>query len=481
MQGQASQSSASAGPDVVVVGGGPGGYVAAIRAAQLGKRVLVIEKAHLGGICANWGCIPTKALLHSAELYSGLKKGAQLGVVADGLRFDYPAAIAHSRKVAENQKRGVGLLFKKNQIEHLDKTATLRRESGKLKLFVDGKELVAPHIILAVGAKPKTIPGLSPDGKDILTYFEAMNLPSQPKSLLVVGAGAIGIEFAYFYNAIGTEVTVLEALPQILPIEDSEVAEQLKRELSKQGIRIHVGARFAGCEKAGGQQKVRFTDASGQTQEVIVDKVLSAVGVTGNLDSVGAPSVGVKIDRGFLAVDEWYRLLDQNGKPEPGFYAIGDCIGGPLLAHKASAEGICCVEKIAGLPEREIRRVDLSSMPGATFCRPEVGSMGLTEQKARSDGRKVKIGKFPFKASGKAQATGETEGFVKVVLDDNTGEILGAHILGGTASDMISALCLARGGELTATEVLHTVLPHPTYGEIIKGAFEAAFGEAIDL
>ncbi len=218
-----------------------------------------------------------------------------------------------------------------------------------------------------------------------------------------------------------------------------------------------------------------------QSQELVVDKVLSAVGVTGNLDTVGAQAAGVKIDRGFLAVDEWYRLLDPNGKPEPGFYAIGDCIGGPLLAHKASAEGIACVEKLAGIEEREIRRVDLSSKPGATFCRPEVGSMGLTEQKAREQGRKIKIGKFPFKASGKAQATGETEGMVKVVLDEQTGEILGAHILGGTASDMISALCLARSGELTATEVLHTVLPHPTYGEIMKGAFEAAFGEAIDL
>jgi len=481
MNQPASASAPGAGPDVVVVGGGPGGYVAAIRAAQLGKKVVVVERAHLGGICANWGCIPTKALLHSAELFASLKKGAHLGIVTDGLRFDYGAAIANSRKIAEGQKRGVGLLFKKNQIEHLDKTATLRREGGKLRLFVDGKELSAPHIILATGAKPKTIPGLVPDGKDILTYFEAMNLPSQPKSLLVVGAGAIGIEFAYFYNAIGTQVTVLEALPQILPVEDSEIAEQLRRELTKQGIRIHLGARFAGCEKSGDSQKVRFTDSTGQSQELVVDKVLSAVGVTGNLDTVGAQSAGVKIDRGFLAVDEWYRLLDPNGKPEPGFYAIGDCIGGPLLAHKASAEGIACVEKLAGIEEREIRRVDLSSMPGATFCRPEVGSMGLTEQKAREQGRQIKIGKFPFKASGKAQATGETEGMVKVVLDEQTGEILGAHILGGTASDMISALCLARSGELTATEVLHTVLPHPTYGEIMKGAFEAAFGEAIDL
>ena len=475
-----SPSTPSTGPDVVVVGGGPGGYVAAIRAAQLGKKVVVVERAHLG-ICANWGCIPTKALLHSAELFASVKKGAHLGIVADGLRFDYGAAIANSRKIAEGQKRGVGLLFKKNQIEHLDKTATLRREGGKLRLFVDGKELSAPHIIVATGAKPKTIPGLVPDGKDILTYFEAMNLPSQPKSLLVVGAGAIGIEFAYFYNAIGTQVTVLEALPQILPVEDSEIAEQLRRELTKQGIRIHLGARFAGCEKSGDSQKVRFTDSTGQSQELVVDKVLSAVGVTGNLDTVGAQAAGVKIDRGFLAVDEWYRLLDQNGKPETGFYAIGDCIGGPLLAHKASAEGIACVEKLAGVEEREIRRVDLSSMPGATFCRPEVGSLGLTEQKAREQGRKIKIGKFPFKASGKAQATGETEGMVKVVLDEQTGEILGAHILGGTASDMISALCVARSGELTATEVLHTVLPHPTYGEIMKGAFEAAFGEAIDL
>jgi len=467
--------------EVVIVGGGPGGYVAAIRAAQLGKKVAVVERAHLGGICANWGCIPTKALLHSAELFSALKRGAQVGVVADGLRFDFAAAIAHSRKVADKQRRGVSALFQKNGIEHVEQTATLRREAGKLRLVVGTEVVSAPHIVLAVGAKPKTLPGLVPDGKNILTYFEAMKLDKQPKSLVVVGAGAIGIEFAYFYNSIGTEVTVLEALPQILPAEDEEVSEAVKRDLQKQGIRFHVGARFERMETLEAGVRVAFLDALGKRQEIDVEKVLSAVGVTGNLDAVGAQKAGLRIDRGFLAVDDEFRLLDDAGRPVPGFYAIGDCKGGPLLAHKASAEGICCVEHIAGLPSQEIRRVDLSSMPGATFCRPEVGSMGLSEQKAKALGRNIQVGKFPFQASGKAQATGETQGFVKVVLDKETGEILGAHIVGGTASDMISAFCVARSGELTATEILHTVLPHPTYGETLKSAVEQALGEAIDL
>lgn len=475
--------------DVVVVGGGPGGYVAAIRAAQLGQKVAVVERAHLGGICANWGCIPTKALLHSAELFAAVKQGAPLGVVAGSLRFDYAAAIAHSRAVAEKQRRGVGLLLKKNHVAHIEKTAKLvRRENGALSLCVDDRPLGAKHVILAVGARPKSLPGLlpdgQPDGQNVITYFEAMNLPRQPASIVILGAGAIGIEFAYFYNAIGTQVTVLEALPQILPAEDHEVAEHLLRELTKQGIRVHTGARFMSCVTHDGGQKVTFADKNGSQQTLVADHLLLAVGVTGNLETLGAANVGLRIERGFLAVDDWFGLRDQADQTIPGFYAIGDCKGGPLLAHKASAEAVCCVEKIVadqGRTLRDLHRVDLAKMPGAVFCRPEVGSFGLTEHKARAQGRKIRIGKFPLVASGKAQATLSTPGFVKVVLDETTGEILGGHILGGTASDLISALCIAASGELTATEILHTVLPHPTFGETLKGAFEQAFGEAIDL
>lgn len=477
------------GFDVVIVGGGPGGYVAAIRAAQLGLKVACVEREHLGGICANWGCIPTKALLHSAEVFAAVKHGASHGILAGNLRFDYRAAIDNSRKVADNQNKGVGFLFKKNKIEHIRDSATLVRDAGgvRLRLASSGSELRAKHVILATGARPKTIPGLEPDGMRVLTYFEAMNLPAQPASLCIIGAGAIGVEFAYFYNAIGTQVTLLEALPNILPVEDKEISQQLLRSLRAQGIRIQTGARFQGlaqdkdAKDDKGQLIVKFTDEKGEQKEVVCEKVLSAVGVRGNSDGLGLEQAGVKVDRSFIAVDEWFRVRDGAGQLIPNLYAIGDVIGGPLLAHKASAEGIACVEKIAGVEEREIRRVDYSSMPGATFCRPEVGSMGLTEDKARELGKKILVGKFPFKVSGKAQATGETEGLVKVVLDEKTGEILGAHILGGTASDMISALTLARRGELTATEVLHTVFPHPTYGEVLKGAVEAAYGEAIDL
>ena len=490
MQKPVAQTSAGAGPDVVVVGGGPGGYVAAIRAAQLGKKVVVVERAHLGGICANWGCIPTKALLHSAEVFAAVKHGASHGIIAGNLRFDYRAAIDNSRKVADNQNKGVGFLFKKNKIEHIRDSATLVRDGGgvRLRLAGSGGELKARHVILATGARPKTIPGLEPDGKRVLTYFEAMNLEAQPASLCIIGAGAIGVEFGYFYNAIGTQVTLLEALPNILPVEDKEISQQLVRSLRAQGVRIQTGARFQGLaqdkdakDEKSAQLVVKFTDEKGEPKEVVCEKVLSAVGVRGNIDGLGLEAAGIKVERGFIAVDEWFRVRDGAGQPIPDLYAIGDVIGGPLLAHKASAEGIACVEKLAGVEEREIRRVDYSSMPGATFCRPEVGSMGLTEDKARELGKKILVGKFPFKVSGKAQATGETEGLVKVVLDEKTGEILGAHVLGGTASDMIAALTLARRGELTATEVLHTVFPHPTYGEVLKGAVEAAYGEAIDL
>jgi len=486
----AAKAGASDAVSLIVVGGGPGGYVAAIRAAQLGLKVAVVEKEHLGGICANWGCIPTKALLRSAELFAALKHGADLGIEAQGLRFNYLKAVAHSRKVADNQQKGVGMLFKKNGIEWIRGAAKVRRTSSGLSLEVAGRELTAPHILLATGARPRALPGIEPDGKQILTYFEAMNLVAQPQSLCIVGAGAIGVEFAYFYNAIGTRVTLIEAMPAILPVEDRELATLLRKSLSEQGIAIHTGAKVTEVRKGpapgNGQGvtpevEVRFTSDSGHSLVARAERLLLAVGVRGNSDGLGLEAVGAKIDRTFVSVDDEYRVRDEQGAPISGLYAIGDVIGGPLLAHKASAEGIACVERIAGVPERDRRRVDLSTMPGATFCRPEVGSMGLTEEKARESGRAIRIGRFPFRVTGKGQATAETEGLVKVILDEKSGEILGAHILGGSASDMIATLTLARSAELSAAEILHTVFAHPTFAEAIKGSVESAFGEAIDL
>jgi dihydrolipoamide dehydrogenase len=466
---------------VIIVGGGPGGYVAAIRAAQLGLKVAVIEREHLGGICANWGCIPTKALLRSAELYSGLKHGAELGIEATGLKFNYLKAIGHSRKVADNQQKGVAYLFKKNGIDWIKGTATVQRAASGLVVEVGGQTLTAPHIILATGGRPRVLPTIEPDGRQILTYFEAMNLPAQPQSLCIVGAGAIGVEFAYFYNAIGTRVTLIEALPNILPVEDQEISAQLRKSLSDQGVAIHTSAKVTEVRKGSSEVEVRFTNDGGHSLVVRADKLLSAVGVRGNSDGLGLESIGAKIERSFVCVDRDYRVLDEQGSPLAGLYAIGDLIGGPLLAHKSSAEGISCVEGIAGLAERERRRVDLSTMPGATFCRPEVASMGLTEEKARASGRPIRVGRFPFRFSGKGQATAETEGLVKVILDEQSGEILGGHIVGGNASDMIATLTVARAGELSATEILHTVFAHPTFAEVIKGSVEAALGEAIDL
>jgi dihydrolipoamide dehydrogenase len=466
---------------LIVIGGGPGGYVAAIRAAQLGLKVTVVEKEHLGGICANWGCIPTKALLRSAELFAACKHGADLGIEAQGLRYNYQKAVAHSRKVADNQQKGVGYLFKKNGIEWIRGTASVKRSAAGIIVEVGGRELTAPHVLLCTGARPRVLPGIEPDGKQILTYFEAMNLPAQPQSLCIVGAGAIGVEFAYFYNAIGTRVTLIEALPNILPVEDKEISALLRRSLTEQGIAIHTGAKVTEVKKSQGEVEVRFTSDGGHSLVMRTEKLLSAVGVRGNSDGIGLEAIGAKIDRSFVVVDGEYRVLDGEGAAIPGLYAIGDLIGGPLLAHKASAEGIACVEALAGVPSRDRRRVDFSTMPGATFCKPEVGSMGLTEEKAKESGRAIRVGRFPFRVTGKGQATTETEGLVKVVLDDETGEILGAHILGGSASDMIATLTVARAGELSATEILHTVFAHPTFAEAIKGSVESAYNEAIDL
>ncbi|MCS6915991.1 MAG: dihydrolipoyl dehydrogenase [Myxococcales bacterium] len=474
---------AEASYDVAVVGSGPGGYVAAIRAAQLGLRVAVVEQGELGGVCTNWGCIPTKALLHSAEVYAALKDGGALGLVADGLRVDFARVIARSRQVAETQRKGIGILFKKNGIVHLPGRGRLRPAAGGggVQLLCNGQPVPARHVVLATGARPRRLPGIEPDGQHILTYVEAMSLPAQPATLLVVGAGAIGVEFAYFYNALGTRVTLIEALPRILPLEDEEISQQVERSLRRQGIHLFTGARVTGVQIDPQGVVAGFLDRSGQPQTARGERLLLAVGVEGNVEDLGLQDCGVQVERGFVQVNEWYQALGPGGAVVPGLYAIGDVIGGPLLAHKASAEGIACVERIAGVPERDIHRVDRSAIPAATFCRPEVASVGLTEAQARQAGREVKIGRFPFRVSGKGQAAGETEGLVKVVLCARTGEVLGAHIVGGSASDMIATMTLARAAELTATEISHTIFAHPTFAEVLKGAVEAARGEAIDL
>jgi dihydrolipoamide dehydrogenase len=454
--------------DLAVLGSGPGGYVAAIRAAQLGMKVAVVERAELGGICGNWGCIPTKALLRTAELVELIEHAAELGVTVEGARPDFARTIARSRAIADSQAKGVEYLFKKNKI-------TTLRGDGKLvkgpRLTVDGKAIDAPKILIATGASPKPLPGIEHDGDRVISYKEAMALKEQPKRLVIIGAGAIGVEFAYFYNALGTEVVLLEALPRILPVEDAEVSGALARRLAKDGIEIATAARVQKLDK-GPPLRVTFSDAKGE-RTVEGDRCLLAAGVRGNVEGIGLEECGVTVERGFIKVEP--RTYQTSARD---VYAIGDVIGPPMLAHKASAEGIACVEAIANA---HVHPVDYNAIPGCTYCHPEVASVGLTEERAREQGQKFKVGRFPFKASGKARAASETEGFVKVLVGEPHGELLGAHVLGGASTDMISTLTLAMTSELTSDEILSTVFAHPTFAEAIKEAVADAHGEAIDI
>ena len=459
--------------DLAILGGGPGGYVAAIRAAQLGMKVLVVERDALGGICANWGCIPTKALLRSAELIELLRHADELGVSVENIKPDFAKTIARSRQIAGKQEKGVGFLFKKNKIEHLKASGKLGLQNGRARLLVDGKAIDAKHVIVATGARPRGLPGLLHDGKLIISYHEAMSLATQPKSLVIIGAGAIGVEFAYYYNQVGTKVTLIEALPQILPIEDSEVSATVQKSFVKQGIEVLTGAKVGSVKPGDGGVLVEVTDSKGVARSIGADVCLLAVGVRGNSDGIGLEEVGIKLERGFIVVDK-----KTYATSAPGVYAIGDVVGGAMLAHKASAEGIACVEGLAG---HVVHAVDYDSIPGCTYCRPEVASVGLTEERAKKEGLKFKVGRFPFKASGKAMAASETEGFVKVLIGEPHGEILGAHFVGGAATDMVATLTLAKTAELTADEILTTVFAHPTFAEAIKEAVADAFGEAIDI
>ncbi|HMW32846.1 MAG TPA: dihydrolipoyl dehydrogenase [bacterium] len=460
--------------DVVVLGGGPGGYVAAIKAAQLGFKTAVVEREKIGGVCVNIGCIPTKALLKNAEMYEHMKHAAEWGYSFDNLKYDYKAIIKRSRDVADANSKGGDFLMKKNKIEvikgtgkFLDKsTLSVADATGKETTQVKGK-----HIIIATGARARMLPNLKADGKRILTSTEAMTNTEQPKSIVIIGAGAIGIEFAYFFNTFGTKVTVVEMMPTILPVEDEEVSNTLLKVLQKKGMDIHTDTKVEKVDV--GANNVTVTVSSkGKTQTITADQCLVAIGVQGNTENIGLEKIGVTVEKGWIKVDEYYRTNVQ------GVYAIGDIIGAPWLAHVASHEGIVCVEKMAG---KDTHPIDYSSIPGCTYCQPQVGSIGLTEKKAREKGYDIKVGKFPFSASGKARAIGERDGFVKVIFDAKYGELLGAHILGSEATEMIAEYGIAKSLESTYKEIGNTIHAHPTLSEAMMEAALDAYKEAVHI
>jgi dihydrolipoamide dehydrogenase len=459
--------------DVIVLGTGPGGYVAAIRAAQLGLKTAVVERESLGGICLNWGCIPTKALIKSANVFEYMNHAEDYGLKADNVDKDFGAVIGRSRNVANGMSNGIQFLMKKNKIEVIMGEGTLK--PGK-KLSVKGedgksKDYSAKHIIVATGARSRELPSLKQDGKKIIGYRQAMNLEKQPKRMVVVGSGAIGVEFAYFYNAMGTEVTVVEYLPNIVPVEDTDVSKQLERSFKKAGVKIKTSSEVTKVDTSGTGCKVTIKTKKGE--EVIeCDIVLSAVGVQANIENIGLEAVGIKTDKGRISTDGFYKTnID-------GYYAIGDCVAGPALAHVASAEGIICVEKIAG---HKPEPLNYNNIPGCTYCTPEISSVGYTEQQAKDAGFDIKVGKFPFSASGKAKAAGHSDGFVKVIFDAKYGEFLGCHMIGTNVTEMIAEAVVARKLETTGMEILKAVHPHPTMSEAVMEATAAAYDEVIHL
>jgi dihydrolipoamide dehydrogenase len=454
--------------DVIVLGSGPGGYVTAIRASQLGFKTAVVEKENLGGVCLNWGCIPTKALLKSAQVFEYLKHAEDYGLTVKEYDKDFDAVVKRSRGVADGMSKGVQFLMKKNKIDVINGYGTLK--SGK-KIDVDGMEYSANHIIIATGARSRELPSLPQDGKKVIGYREAMVLAKQPKRMIIVGSGAIGVEFAYFYNAMGTEVTIVEFMPRIVPVEDEEVSKQLERSFKKGGIKIKTSAEVTSVDTSGKGVKAIVKTKKGE--EIIeADIVLSAVGIKSNIENIGLEDVGIVVDRDKILVNDYYQTNI------PGYYAIGDVTPGPALAHVASAEGILCVEKIAGL---HVEAIDYGNIPGCTYCTPEVASVGLTEAKAKEQGYDIKVGKFPFSASGKASAGGNKEGFVKVIFDAKYGEWLGCHMIGTGVTDMIAEAVLGRKLETTGHEVLKAVHPHPTMSEAVMEAVAAAYDEVIHI
>ncbi len=459
--------------DLIVIGSGPGGYVAAIRAAQLGMKTAVVEREHLGGICLNWGCIPTKALLRTADLFDAFRHAGEFGLTAKDLGFDLKKVVARSRAVAGQLNAGVTHLLKKNKVTVFDGQGRLNG-SGKVAVAKDGKsvaDLTAKHIILATGARARSLPGLEPDGKLVWTYKEAMVPDAMPKSLLVIGSGAIGIEFASFYRTLGAEVTVVEVLPRVLPVEDEEISAFARKAFEKQGMKIHTSAMVKALKKGTNNVTATVAPEGGQPFDLTVDRVISAVGITGNVEDIGLEGTKVTVDRGHVVADEWSRT------GEPGVYAIGDLTGPPWLAHKASHEGVICVEKIAGLPD--VHPLDTLRIPGCTYCRPQVASVGLSEAAAKEKGHKVRVGRFPFVGNGKAIALGEAEGMVKTVFDAQTGELLGAHMVGTEVTELIQGYGIAKTLETTEADLMHTVFPHPTLSEMMHEAVLDAYNRTV--
>jgi dihydrolipoamide dehydrogenase len=460
--------------DLVVIGAGPGGYVAAIRASQLGFKVACVERERAGGICLNWGCIPTKALLKSAEAMRLVNHAADYGITVNGtIGFDWSKVIARSRASADKMAKGIEFLFKKYNVTQIPGTATI---TGRGKLEVKGtsgkQSLEAARIIVATGARARMIPGIEADGDRVITYREAMVLPEPPKSMVVIGAGAIGIEFADFWNAFGCEVTVIEALPRILPIEDEEVSAQLTRSLKKKGMTIHTGSKVEGVKVAGKTVTTTFTGPDGKSQSVSSERLLMAIGVRANTENLGLEGMGVTLDRGFIQIDDHYRTTS------PGIWAIGDVAGAPALAHVAMAEGVACVEEMAG---KHPHGVNYDAIPGCTYCDPEVASIGKTEAQAREAGIDIAVGKFPFTANGKAVGSGYTEGFIKVITNKARGEIVGVHAVGHGVTDLIAEISLAMTSEATAHDILASIHPHPTLSEVMLEATATALGEVVHI
>jgi dihydrolipoamide dehydrogenase len=465
--------------DVLIIGSGPGGYVTAIRAAQLGFKTAIVERDHLGGICLNWGCIPTKALLRSAEVFHYMQHAKDYGLTADKVGYDAKAVVQRSRGVSKRLNDGVGFLMKKNKVSVIWGEAVIDAPG---KVTVKASKTEAPkgalgpgayqakHIIVATGARPRVLPGLEPDKKLVWTYFEAMVPEKMPKSLLVVGSGAIGVEFASFYRSFGAEVTIVELLPQILPVEDAEIAAFARKAFEKQGIKIVTGAKVTKLDKKGDSVTATIDDGKG-TQSLTVERVISAVGVVGNIENLGLEKVGVKTDRGIVVVDPLNRTN------VPGIYAIGDVSGPPMLAHKAEHEGVICIEAIKGL---KVHPMDKRLIPGCTYCSPQIASVGLTEQAAKEKKLDVRVGRFPFAANGKAIALGEDQGMVKVIFDKKTGQLLGAHMVGAEVTELIQGYVVAMNLETTEEELMHTVFPHPTLSEMMKEAVLDAYGRVLN-
>ncbi|MBN8967111.1 MAG: dihydrolipoyl dehydrogenase [Rhizobiales bacterium] len=467
--------------DVVVIGSGPGGYVTAIRAAQLGFKTAIIEKQHLGGICLNWGCIPTKALLRSAEIYHYMQHAKDYGLSAEKIGYDAKAVVQRSRGVSKRLNEGVGFLMKKNKITviwgeaSIDAPGKITVKAGKVeapKGALGAGTYQAKHIIVATGARPRVLPGLEPDKKLVWTYFEAMVPETMPKSLLVVGSGAIGIEFASFYRTMGAEVTVVEVLPQILPVEDAEIAGLARKQFEKQGIRILTGAKVTKLDKKADSVTATIDLGGGKTEQITADRVISAVGVVGNIENLGLEKLGVKTDRGCI-------VIDGTGKTNvPGIYAIGDVAGPPMLAHKAEHEGVICIEAIKGL---HVHPMNKQMIPGCTYCHPQVASVGLTEAKAKESGKEIRVGRFPFAGNGKAIALGEDQGLIKVIFDKKTGQLLGAHMVGAEVTELIQGYVVAMNLETTEEELMHTIFPHPTLSEMMKEAVLDAYGRTLNM